>query len=86
MTGDGRTLPSHLKAQVSRELDRLELLLTQLQAVEGERDALLEPANEGAPAPAAALAGLRGIGSECAAVLWLEGLYRPFDNRRQLAA
>ncbi|TDH56150.1 IS110 family transposase [Dankookia rubra] len=85
-TGDGRTLPPHLKAQISRELDRLELLLGQLKVVEAERDTLLEPANEGALAPAAALAGLRGIGSECAAVLWLEGLYRPFGNRRQLAA
>src|SRR3954452_9751026 len=28
-TGDGRRLPSHLKAQISRELDRLELLLEQ---------------------------------------------------------
>ena len=32
-TGDGRPLPQHLKAQVSRELDRLELLLEQLKAV-----------------------------------------------------
>jgi hypothetical protein len=31
----------HLKAQVCRELDRLELLLEQIKAVEAERDALL---------------------------------------------
>src|SRR6476619_6376987 len=40
-TGDGRPLPKHLKAQISRELDRLELLLEQIKAVEIERDALL---------------------------------------------
>src|SRR5678816_3194436 len=40
-TGDGRPLPDHLKAQVCRELDRLELLLEQIKAVEAERDVLL---------------------------------------------
>jgi transposase len=29
---------------------------------------------------------LRGIGPETASVLWLEGLSRRFDNRRQVAA
>src|ERR1700730_634422 len=37
-TGDGCPLPAHLKAQISRELDRLELLLVQIKAVETERD------------------------------------------------
>jgi transposase len=83
-TGDGRSLPAHLKAQIGRELDRLELALQQLKAVEAERDALLE--GDAAPAPAAALAGLRGIGPEFAAVLWLECFFRPFSNRRQVAA
>ena len=41
-TGDGRRLPQHLKAQVCRELDRLELLLEQIKAVEAERDAPLD--------------------------------------------
>jgi transposase len=36
-TGDGRPLPEHLKRQIGRELDRLELLLEQVKAVEGER-------------------------------------------------
>src|SRR3954447_20283385 len=53
-TGDGRPLPAHLKAQLSRELDRLELTLQQLKAVEAERDALLAPKGEAAPAPVAA--------------------------------
>src|SRR5918993_1011306 len=85
-TGDGRPLPAHLKAQIGRELDRLELLLGQLDAVEAERDALMAPMADAAPTPVAALARLRGIGPEFAAVLWLECLFRPFGNRRQVAA
>jgi transposase len=85
-TGDGRFLPPHLKAQIGRELDRLELLLEQLKAVEAERNALLEPANDAAPVAVQALAGLRGIGLEFTAVLWSECLFRPFSNRRQIAA
>jgi transposase len=85
-TGDGRPLPAHLKAQISRELDRLELVLPQLKAVEAERDASLKPVSEGCPAPAAMLAQLKGMGPEFTAILWSEGLFRSFSNRRQLAA
>jgi len=85
-TGDGQPLPEHLKAQVVRELDRLELLL-QIKVVEVERDALVKP-NPGAvtPTPGAMLQNIKGIGPEFAAILWLEGLFRHFDNRRQVAA
>ena len=82
-TGDGRRLPEHLKAQVCRELDRLELLLEQIKAVETERDALLN-AQQSAPPPM--LLGVHGVGPEFASVLWSEGLSRHFDNRRQVAA
>ena len=85
-TGDGRPLPVRLKAQIIRELDRLEVLLEQLKTVEAERDALLKPASDEAASPAAMLARLKGIGPETAAVLWSEGLFRQFDNRRQVAA
>lgn len=87
-TGDGQPLPPHLKGQISRELDRLELLIEQIKTVEAERDVLLAPAlkTEGTPAPRAMLIDLRGIGPEFAAVLWSEGLYRSFDNRKQIAA
>ncbi len=92
-TGDGRPLPPHLKAQINRELDRLELLIEQIKAVEIERDALLAPATKPdgmnvdlAPTPQAMLMGLRGIGTEIAAVIWSEGLYRSFANRKQVAA
>jgi transposase len=85
-TGDGRPLPPHLKAQVRRELDRLELLLAQIKAVEAERDVLLAAEQTKAPVAPAMLLGVKGIGPEFAAVLWSEGLSRPFENRRQVAA
>jgi transposase len=85
-TGDGRPLPSHLKTQISRELDRLELLLQQIKAVETERDALLAVQRVTARAPAAMLLDIKGIGPEFAATLWSEGLFRHFDNRRQVAS
>lgn len=86
-TGDGRPLPEHLKAQIGRELDRLELLLEQVKAVEAERNALLVEARDAAtPASAAMLLDIKGIGPEFADVLWSEGLCRNFDNRRQVAA
>ena len=91
-TGDARPLPPHLRAQISRELDRLELLLEQIEAVEIERDALisamkLEGMNADAVrSPLAMLTKLNGIDPEIAAILWSEGLYRSFANRRQVAA
>ena len=96
-TGDGRPLGEHLRAQILRELDRLELLLEQIRAVEDARDALMaELAQRGdedrtesagrAPSPVALLMSLRGIGPEFAAVLWTEGLARSFANRRQAGA
>ena len=85
-TGDGRLLPEHLKAQISRELDRLELLLKQIKAVEAERDTLLAAQKGTTCAPAAMILDFKGIGPEFAAVLWSEGLFRRFDNRRQVAS
>ena len=41
VTGDGRSLPSALKAQISRELDRIELLIEQIKEVENARLASL---------------------------------------------
>ena len=62
----------HLKAQLCRELDRFELLDGQIKAVE--------------TSPQAMLAGTKGIGAESANILASEGLFRQFDNRRQVAA
>jgi transposase len=87
-TGDGRPLPERLKAEIRRELERVELVASQIAAVERERDALIEAPSEaaGPGTPAAALARLKGIGGELGALLWLEALFRRFDNRRQIAA
>ena len=90
-TGDGRELPSHLKAQIGRELDRIELLLGQIKVVEAAQEALLaaarKPASqEAAPDPVTMLLNFKGIGANFAAVLWAEAFYRHFTNRRQVAA
>lgn len=86
-TGDGRPLPTHLRTQISRELDRLELVLDQIKLAEAERDALLAAQQTAAPASAGRmLLDFKGIGAEFAAALWLEGLFRHFNNRRQLAS
>jgi transposase len=87
-TGDGRPLPPHLKAVARRELEIIELLDRQIEAVKAERDALLAAAQT-AEVPSKAvqmLLGLKGIGSGFAGALWSEGLFRHFDNRRQVAA
>ena len=89
MTGDGRRLPSHLKTQILRTLDRLELLLAQIAEVEKARTIMLTTI-EGTPVSKASgpkmLLSLKGIGEETAAVLWTEAFCRSFDNRRQVAA
>src|SRR5215471_15496018 len=99
-TGDGRPLPQYVKAQIRRELDRLELVLEQINVVEKERDrVLLSPPpvatiNTGTEAACdkprgsgvAMLTALRGFGADSATKLWSEGLSRHFSNRRQVAA
>jgi len=86
-TGDGRALPEHLKRQLGRELERLELVEAQIKQVEAERDALLAAPQDAAPeGRKSRLTQLVGIGPEFASVLAGEAFWRRFDNRRQLAA
>jgi transposase len=85
-TGDGRPLPKHLKVRISRELDRLEMLLEQIKAVEAERDALLDVQQSVPTSAEAMLLNLKSIGPEIATILCSEGLFRHFDNRRQVAS
>lgn len=42
-TGDGRPLPRHVKREIERELDRLELVMRQIKEVEREGDAMPDP-------------------------------------------
>ncbi|WP_207541283.1 transposase [Sabulicella rubraurantiaca] len=87
-TGDGRALPPRLRQEIEREFGRLELVLEQVGAVEAERDAAVAaPAADDADvAKVAMLARLGGIGNELATVLVREALYRPFANRKEVAA
>ena len=85
-TGDGRPLPAQLKAEIGRELDRIELVATHLTSVERARDALLQTKPVDRENPAALLIKLKGIGPEFASLLWLEALFRGFANRRQVAS
>ena len=80
-------LPICLMQRLSRELDRLELLLEQVRTVETQRDALLARHRPRTRSPRRRFCALlRGIGPEFTIVLWSEGLFRHFANRRQLAS
>jgi transposase len=87
-TGDGRALPARLKAELMRELQRLELVLDMIATLEAERDAIVAQKAHAPPLPhakkAADLARLKAIGPEFATVLTGEVLYRNFANRRQV--
>jgi transposase len=97
---DGQPLPPRLKIELVRELDRLELVMSQLAEVEAERDRALRPKQVSArnvgqkPSPPPSSVGdtgrqllrLRAIGPEIAAVLSLEAFYRSFGNRREVAS
>jgi len=96
---DGQPLPLRLKTELLRELDRLELVISQLAALEKERDRALQAARAASEEmaqrhtrPASSgkagthLLRLRGIGPEFASVLSLEAFYRSFGNRREIAA
>jgi len=85
-TGDGRPLPGRLKAELLRELARIELLLSQIADLEAERNAAIKPDVEGRPSPITLLTQLKAIGPQIGAVLYHEGLYRNFTNRRDVAA
>src|SRR5207245_5893252 len=51
-----------------------------------ERGARLKPGREGAGSAGGQVARVEGHRPQTATVLWSEGLFRPFDNRRQVAA
>ena len=87
-TGDGRSLLPHLKTEVGRALDRLELLLDQIKAVETTRNTIIAAASQDVSisAEAGRLMRLKGVGPDFAEILWSEGLFRHFHNRRQLAS
>ncbi len=85
VTGDGRPLPERLGREITREIERLAQVQTQIVEIEGERDS--------APTPCGAterkrrdLLRLNGIGPALSAILAREVYYRQFANRRQVAS
>src|SRR6202048_4072853 len=86
-TGDGRALPSLLRVELNRLRRRLVLALELIREVEAERvEAMAGTADNEMTQKIAALQRIRGIGTNFAAVLVREVLYRSFANRRQLAS
>jgi len=85
-TGDGRPLPSRLRAELLREIEVIELLLRQIADVEAERDADGGSDTADQPSPVATLMRLKAVGPQIAATLHVEGLFRHFTNRREVAA
>jgi transposase len=87
-TVQGQPLPPALKAELKRELVRLELLLKMLAGVEKERDAIVTDKTSAHPnaAKIKELYRLRSIGPEFATVLVGEVYYRSFNNGRQVGS
>ena len=61
-------------------------MLRQIADVETERDVFTASGSDGRPSPVALLLRLKAIGPQIGAVLYNEGLYRSFANRRDVAA
>ena len=95
-TGDGRALPPHLKAEITREVQRLWQVQTMINeldsAARAERRASQDPpaedslAERQAPDRAKLLMQLRAIGPVSADILCDEVFFRDFRNRKELAA
>ena len=88
-TTDGRPLPPRLKAEILRELQRLQLAMEMIKAIEAERDAIASAKTETEHTSAKKiqdLAKIKSIGPEFATTLVGEVFYRSFDNRKQLAS
>jgi transposase len=86
---DGRTLPPRLRAEILRELQRLELVVGMIKTIEAERDAIASAKTEtehGSAKKIQDLAKIKCIGPEFATTLVGEVFYRSFDNRKQLAS
>jgi transposase len=86
-TALGDPLPANARDKIARMLDRLELLLAQISALECQRDAVLEDeAPDKAGQMIQHLASLRGIGAQSATVLVREAFVRGFANSKALGS
>jgi transposase len=88
-TADDQTLPPRLKAEILRELQRLELVVAMIKTIEAERDAIASAkveTKQGSARKIQDLARIKSLGPEFATTLVGEVFYRSFDNRKQLAS
>jgi transposase len=87
-TAMGTPIPRHLWNEIMRHLQRLELVLEMIRAVETQRDAVIEaePAANENGQKIQHLVRLRAIGPQFATVLVGEVLHKHFANRRQVAS
>jgi transposase len=88
-TGDERQLPPRVKAEIRRELQRLELALQMIKAIEKERNVMAQgktPSTYGNAKEVQQLVKLGSIGPEIATVLVGEVFYRQFKNRQQVGS
>ena len=93
VTGDDRPLGPCLKRELTRELERLALVMRQMAQVEAERDEVVRDSNVQAdigrqPVRDAVmieeLNRLKGIGMNDATILVREAFWRDFRNRREI--
>src|SRR5262249_46809063 len=89
-TADRNTLPLHLKTEILRELQRLELVLGMIQTIETERDAIASAKSKSQQTTSAKkikhLVKFKSIAPEFATVLVGEVFYRTFNNRKQIGS
>jgi len=89
-TIDGQELPPQLKAEIVREMQRLELVVGMIKTIEAERDAIASAKTTKREHSNAKkiqdLVKIKCIGPEFASALVCEVFYRSFDNRKQLAS
>ena len=88
-TADGGKLPPRVKAEIQRELQRLELVLQMIKSIEKQRDTMAlgkAPSTYGNSKKVQQLVKVGGIGPEIATVLVGEVFYRQFNNRQQVGS
>lgn len=86
---DGCELPPRFKAEIMRELQRLELVLNMIKTLEAERDAIASTGKSSTHANAKKiqdLIRLKSVGPEIGTTLVGEVFYRQFNNRQQLGS
>jgi transposase len=84
-----RELPPRVKAEIARELQRLEFVLNMIKTIEAERDAIASAGKSSTHANAKKiqnLTRLKSIGPEIGTTLVGEVFYRQFNNRQQLGS